>query len=308
MEERLTQHQRNILSSAIRRGIPLPEDERGQYANNVRALLRMSDSFVETSELLAEDCISQLSAFDKSVDEIWKAGVVEEIQWWWSWTLKLKHEGKLENWANFKANKFPYEQYVDQFDKNHTLRILNIGCGPRSTMGEKSAHPKLEFTHMDPLSSAYNKLMILLNAPGTGDIVFGAVEVLDQLDLQKFNIISAKNCLDHAYDVPKGILKIINQMDDKGLIELEHYENEGEAQNYLGMHKWNIEIKEYKIHIWNQHEDFFLDHQKFGLDLNFSRTMVKKGSGKPHPKISIWLTRELENLQDIQKLERKFEE
>lgn len=297
MENRLSKEEVDILISATRRGLALPEHERDSYADNARALLAMADQFIQTCELLAQCCVDELGKYDNNIDAAWKDAVTEEILWWWGWTLKLRNEGVLQNWENFKKAEFPYERFLDQMTGMAPIRVLNIGSGPRSVMGEASSATSLQFTKMDPLAPAYNPLMALLDAPGTGDIVFGAVEILSQLDLPRFNFISARNCLDHAYDVPNGLNEMIKALSDQGLIELVHYENEGLAQNYLGMHKWNIEIADSRVHIWNRDEEVHFDHEKYGLDLHYRRESVTKGTGQQHNSVTIWLSRGLENVE-----------
>jgi len=232
--------------------------------------------------------------YDANVPSDWKSGVVEELMWWWLWIQKKREEGTLKGWANLRDAAFPFEKYVHNFDANTALTCLNIGCGPRSNMGERSAHQKLHITHMDPLAEAYNAIMDFLDAPGGGDVQFGAVEIIDQLDVGTFNFISAKNCLDHAYDVPDGLRKLIGLLDTQGVVILEHYENEAEAQNYLGFHKWNIEIVDEMVRIWSQNTSEIFNHKEFGLELEYTKTMTTKGSGVKHPTISIAFTKNLE--------------
>lgn len=173
------------------------------------------------------------------------------------------------------------------------IRCLNIGSGPRSIVGQKTVSPSLEVVNVDPLAPAYNALMSFLDAPGGGDIVFGAVEVIDEIDLGKFQFISAQNCLDHAYDVPEGLERLINVLDDRGVIKLEHYLNEAVAQNYLGFHKWNIEIVDGKIHMWSKTESHKFDHEARGFALKYEERAVKKGSGADHTMLTIHLERGL---------------
>lgn len=291
MEERFTTHQRDTLISGIRRGISMPEPQRDLYANNAKALLRLSDVYIETCSFLADICIKDMENYDVSLPEDWKEGVVEELMWWWLWINKKRSEGTLEAWGTLRSNPFPFESYVGKFKAEQKLRCLNIGCGPRPNMGEKTSHADLEIINMDPLASAYNSMMSFLNAPGGGDVVFGAVEIVDQLDLGKFNFIAAKNCLDHAYAVPEGLRKLISILGDSGVILLEHYENEAEAQGYDGFHKWNIEIVDDHMRIWSQNSSEIFPHKDYGLELNYKRKMSVKGTGVEHPMITISLSK-----------------
>lgn len=292
MEERLTTDDENLLMSSIRTGTPLAPQRRDEFVLNTRALLGHAKSYLETCHLLADGCLSEIAQYDDKIGEEWKQGVVEEIQWWWTWINTLRRQNKLANWAHLREMPFPFEDDCAAFDAA-SLRCLNIGCGPRPNLGEATTFD-VEVVHMDPLASAYNRLMGFLDAPGGGDVVFGAVEILDQLETGKFHFIAAKNCLDHAYDVPAGLRQMIDVLEDRGVIALEHYENEAEAQKYLGFHRWNIEIKEGRIHIWSKDQSELFDHAAYGLKLSYQTTIHEKVNGQSHPMLHIRLSRGLD--------------
>ena len=290
MEERLTHDDETLLMSSIRTGTPLAPDRRQAFVANTKGLLAHARSYLETCHMLADRCLDQIAPLDPRIGEEWKAGVVEEIQWWWTHINALRRQGKLDNWGAFRAGPFRYEAALSGVPG--PLRVLNIGCGPRSLMGQATAR-EVEFVHMDPLAEAYNRMMAFLDAPGGGDIVFGAVELLDKLDVGRFHAISAKNCLDHAYDVPAGLRQMIGCLEDRGLIHLGHYENEAEAQRYAGFHQWNIEVCEGRIHVWSKGVSEVFDHAAFGLEMEVERSVVTKGNGQPHPFLDITLSRGL---------------
>jgi SAM-dependent methyltransferase len=293
MEERLSEADQQMMLASLRTGRPLASEARAGMAARTRAILGYSDSYLETCQHLADLCLADMARFDARAGTEWAAGAVEEIRWWWTWINKLRGEGRLENWAHLRAAPFPFEDLVGRFDAAVPLRCLNIGCGPRPNLGEASAR-KIEVVHMDPLARAYNKMMAFLDAPGGGDVVFGAVELLDRLDVGRFQFIAAKNCLDHAFDVPEGLRQMIGCLADTGVIALEHYENEAVAQNYLGFHKWNIEICEGRVHVWSRERSELFDHRAHGLRLTHETRVVRKATGQSHPMLSIRLTRGLE--------------
>ena len=290
MEERLTTDDESLLMSSIRTGTPLAPARRQEFVANTRGLLAHARSYLETCHLLADRCLADIAPYDAKAGPEWKAGVVEEIQWWWTHINTLQRQGRLQTWAGFRARPFPFEAALT--DVPGPLRVLNIGCGPRSLMGEETGR-QVEFVHMDPLAAAYNRMMAFLDAPGGGDVVFGAVELLDRLDVGRFHAISAKNCLDHAYDVLAGLRQMIGCLEDRGLIQLGHYENEAEAQGYAGFHQWNIEVCEGRIHVWSKSVSEQFDHEAFGFEMAVERSVVTKGNGQTHPFLEITLSRGL---------------
>ena len=292
MEEQLSDADVTLLMSSIRTGTPLAPARRQDFVVNTRALLGHAKSYGETCARLAALCLDDMAAVAAHTGPEWDAGVAEEIQWWWTWINTLRRQGKLDSWAGLRDRPFPFESDVAALAGAAPLRCLNIGCGPRPDLGEKSA-VRIEFVHMDPLARAYNKLMTFLDAPGGGDVVFGAVEILDRLDVGRFNFIAAKNCLDHAFDVPEGLNQMAAALDERGVISLGHFENEAEAQGYLGFHKWNIEIQGDRIRAWSKERSELFDHATHGLALGWDRRMVRKGNGQLHPFLDIRLTRGL---------------
>lgn len=291
MEEQLSDTDVDLLMSSIRTGTPLAPARRQDFVVNTRALLGHAESYLATCRHLAELVLEDMAGCDAQTGEDWAAGVVEEIQWWWTRINLLRRDGRLDGWARLRDQPFPFEADLARFPGDEALRCLNIGCGPRPDMGERSARA-VGVVNMDPLARAYNKLMDFLDAPGGGDVVFGAVEMLDRLDVGQFHFIAAKNCLDHAYDVPEGLRQMVGSLAPRGVIRLGHYENEAEAQNYLGFHKWNIEIREGRIHVWSRTRSELFDHAALGLSLEVERRVVTKGNGAPHPFLDIRLLRD----------------
>lgn len=290
MEERLSDSDVDMLVSSIRTGRPLEPARRPEFVVNTKALLSQAKSYIETCHRLADLCLEDMARFDPDVTDAWKDGVVEEIQWWWTWINTLRRRGKLENWALLRGRAFPFEADLAAFPGGKGLRCLNIGCGPRPELGQASARD-IDFVHMDPLARAYNKMMGFLDAPGGGDVVFGAVEFLDRLDVGTFDIIAAKNCLDHAYDVPEGLRQMINVLGDKGLISLGHFENEAEAHDYTGFHKWNIELQDGRIHMWSRDRSEVFDHDAEGFRLRVTEDIHPKTSGRGHAFLTLDLIR-----------------
>jgi len=290
MEDHFSKYEIDNLISSIRRGAPLHPPLRSKFAVTTKRLLKKAEVLTVTSQILAQQCAAQLAEYENAVDEQWVKDIAEEIEWWWVWTISKIQSGDIRLWKEFASKPFPFEKYVTEESK--ALRILNIGCGPRSTLGLKSKNRHLMVDNMDPLALAYNFIMNGLGVVIGEPIKFGAVEILRKLDIPyKYDFISAKNCLDHAYDVPKGLDELVSILDKKGVILLEHYENEAESQNYLGLHKWNIEIRNGRIHVWSKIIDEYFDHKSYGLKLRHEREIRNKGSGVPHPFVTIFLER-----------------
>jgi hypothetical protein len=62
-----------------------------------------------------------------------------------------------------------------------------------------------------------------------------------------FDIVYARNSIDHTFDPIKCIYNMI--FVSKKYIVLEHKINEGEIESYQGLHQWNFNTKNNKFYI-----------------------------------------------------------
>jgi SAM-dependent methyltransferase len=124
-------------------------------------------------------------------------------------------------------------------------RILDVGCGPLSTIGLRVGNEKIELVGADPLADTYLNLLTDAGiSPNCQLIQTDCSDLAQRFAEQPFSITCSINALDHATD-PLGV---VHQMaavtSTNGYLFLRHAENEGIRERYQGLHQWNFSIRE----------------------------------------------------------------
>ncbi len=289
MDERFTKEQITRLISSIRKGRPLPPEERAEFARTTKVFFDKCAAFKHTARVLAKRCTKEMRHHYEDLDAQWLDDVTEEIEWWWHF-LTVFDPDVVQNWRAIATKPFQFEAFLQ--DDEETARVLNIGSGPCSTLPRATRLNRLEVVDMDPLATAYNFLTQALEIEDRSEITFGAVEILTKLQPKgSFDFIAAKNCLDHAYDVPRGLEQMAMALGAQGSILLQHWENEAELQNYTGLHNWNIEVQDGRIRIWNREREHLFDHEAWGFELLHERSERQRLNNKVEYFNQIYLSR-----------------
>ena len=176
----------------------------------------------------------------------WKVGVSSEVDFWDSW---FRTKG-LE-WAT---------DYIERFDPNLALqsrpaallpeqpkagkiRILDVGAGPLTYLGKKSGMREIEIVAVDPLAAEYDHILAKYQvSPPVKTEKLDAERLSVRFKPDTFDLVTARNCLDHSYNPEKAILEMISVVKPKCYVLLEHYENEALTANWQGLHQWNFSM------------------------------------------------------------------
>jgi SAM-dependent methyltransferase len=123
-------------------------------------------------------------------------------------------------------------------------RILDVGCGPLSTIGLRVGNENIELFGADPLADTYlTQLADVGITPNCRLIQTDCSDLALRFSEEPFSITCSINALDHAVDP----LRIIRQMAavtvPGGYLFLRHAENEGLRERYHGLHQWNFSIR-----------------------------------------------------------------
>lgn len=141
---------------------------------------------------------------------------------------------------------------VDSINKTD-ITILDVGSGPVPFLGRKSTK-NIKLTAVDYLAESYYRLYNKYNFyPPTIPIALDASELSLNFQNNSFDIVYARNSIDHTYNPIKCIHEMVN-VSNKYVI-LEHKINEGIVENYQGLHNWNFFIKDSKFYISNKQGD-----------------------------------------------------
>lgn len=178
-----------------------------------------------------------------SVETAWTAALPEETAFWEGY---IASHG--EAWGGDFAERmdpaFPLQPYLAELislPKGATVRILDVGAGPLTYVGKVSPDWAIDLVAVDPLADAYDQLLLTHAVEPPVRTQRGAAESLTSLFAEDtFDIVTARNALDHSVNPIKAILEMIAVCKPGGVVTLHHAINEAERQGHFGLHQWNF--------------------------------------------------------------------
>jgi len=190
----------NIFEQKLGVRLPLPDKLRWQW--NIRSELTFWDSYFETRGLdFPED-------FKQRMDP----------------DLELQPQ---------LAALLPKDRKV--------VRLLDVGAGPLTFVGKKYRDYDLQIEATDPLAPGYDGLLNKYGLNPPVRTVSGDAEKLtQQFSENTFDIVYARNCIDHTYSPEQAMLEMIRVTKPGCFVLMEHVPDEAIHQNWSGLHNWNF--------------------------------------------------------------------
>ena len=131
------------------------------------------------------------------------------------------------------------------------LRALDVGSGPISTLRTAAPENPVELICTDALADVYNTL---LDEYGFNELPrvlkLKGEQLSDQLEQSSFHFVHIANALDHCEDPSRTLAEMYRVCRPAGLIRVISVENEGERQQYQGLHQWNLEADDAGLWLW----------------------------------------------------------
>ena len=191
------------------------------------------------------------------------------------WFVALKLVGKEFHEQNISLNREKLLKYFDaRFPVQQELAeriteiqqericLLDIGCGVISKVGNFVEDKTIEKTLFDPLANEYSLLQNKFQLPPQSKMIAGYAENLEKhFPENYFDVIYARNCIDHCYNPIKALGKMVKVLQSGGLIFMQHFVNEGERAGYFGLHQWNFNLKE---------SDFTITNRSCSININLN--------------------------------------
>jgi ubiquinone/menaquinone biosynthesis C-methylase UbiE len=173
------------------------------------------------------------------------SGLRDELSFWEEW-FRTKSVNWPDDYHNRLDPEFPfsteYRAVIDPLPQKE-IRILDVGAGPLTILGKKHPSKQLMIQAVDVLAERYDELLAKYNVQPVVRTTFAEAENLTEYFAESsFDLVTARNCLDHAIDPVEAIRQIILVVKRSCFAILEHAENEGENQRYQGLHQWNFTI------------------------------------------------------------------
>ena len=157
-------------------------------------------------------------------------------------------------------------------------RVLDVGCGPLSSLGVKFARGVVDLTGADPLADAYLLLLKEASIPPNCHLVACTGERLaEQFGSNQFDLVCAMNSLDHSLSPVEVFRNMAEVCKPGGYLHLSHYENEGITERYTGMHQWNLGMKNGRLVVDDGRQSMDFQPELCGVEIISARREPGEG-------------------------------
>lgn len=176
-----------------------------------------------------------------STQSRWRVNTGSEIEFWDSY-----FQSKGLEWAASYQTRFDPEFPLQEraaalLPPDESVHILDVGAGPLTCLGKRTEGKRLTITAVDPLADEYDKILEKYRIrPLVRTRNLAAEELTQALPLNTYDLVFARNCIDHSYNPERAILEMIGVVKRGRYVLLEHLPNEGKRENYQGLHQWNF--------------------------------------------------------------------
>ena len=190
----------------------------------------------------------------------WLLGIPYELAFWEASLSNRKTRNDLFAFSRLgkelKLDGFDAQKFLLSLPEPDKAEVLDVGCGmtflPGDHINTDGGILPINIHYIDPLAGFYNDLAKKhgLNLPV---VEMGMIEYLSAFfPNHKASLIIIQNALDHCENPLKGIIEAVNTLHIGGILYLNHHPNEAEYENYRGFHKYNINVEDKKLVIWNK--------------------------------------------------------
>lgn len=228
--------------------------------------------------------LDQAAAFERQIYVWWK-GSASEVAFWDRW----HSSGGLQWPESFKQRQLPTRQFDLtllrglKFENIGSLKMLDVGAGPMTSLGPDFKGTRLDIAACDPLAPAYSLIAAKYGLTPPVRTMLALVEDLTVFyEANTFDFTNCRNSLDHSFDPVRGIEEMLMVTKVGGKIHLYHCANEAENEKYSGLHQWNFDCIDGHFVIWNRKARFDIS-EMYGSD---HEVAVRKGGDG-------WLTVEM---------------
>lgn len=123
----------------------------------------------------------------------------------------------------------------------HSPRILDVGCGPLSTIGITFTGGRVELDGADPLATDYVGMLESIGVEPNCRLVTCFGQRLEaEFGTNVYDIVASVNALDHSEDPVAVFKSMLAVCKVGGHVYLYHAQDEGIFERYRGMHQWNF--------------------------------------------------------------------
>lgn len=198
---------------------------------------------------------TQDSALVAKQFQSWRLGVENELEFWERWYRTRGDQWPQDYAERLKPDRDIPPRFVEGVLAPDIVstRVLDVGAGPVSRLGNRYAGKRINVTAVDPLAPFYSEMAQRYSVDWPVKTVEGFAEDLSaQFDPGSFDAVFCSNALDHSFDPLRGIEEMMIVVRKGGRIILEHNANEAEHEAYRGFHQYNFDVRDGVFVIWNK--------------------------------------------------------
>jgi len=189
----------------------------------------------------------------------WEAGIDYERTFWRRFMKEKGAEWGKEYERRVKPSPLQDDILKLIKDPGPLTRILDAGAGPLTALGNQLPQKSeengkeeeiatVELIPTDPLARVYDEILAEVNIRPPVRTLGVAVEELSQhFPEDYFDLTHMQNALDHSKDPLHGIKEMLVVTKPGCVVNLIHYRNEGEREDYIGFHQWNLDAVDGKF-------------------------------------------------------------
>jgi SAM-dependent methyltransferase len=185
-------------------------------------------------------------------DLAWRLGLAEERAFWDQY---LATRGL--HWPEEYADRVRPDRQLDgvvadliRSVDGDPVRVLDVGSGPLSAFAGNIPGRAIEVTAVDPLADWYGRLYERHGVMPPVRPRPGRVEELERLlPTGHFDVVAARNALDHCADPVEGVRQMLSMTRPGGWVYLEHAEREGATRRYRGLHHWDLWVADGRLRL-----------------------------------------------------------
>lgn len=184
---------------------------------------------------------------------LWRDRLPEEVSFWRQWLHGDEYREDRERRLTPNREVRPYVGAIlDAVGPQDEWRVLDVGAGPVTAVGMRHGAGHVRVVPVDPLADYYEALLVEAAVTPPIRTTWCHGELLrERFAPASFDMTYAENALDHSYDPLAIIDQMVALTRPGGTVLLEHRRNEGENQQYQGLHQWNFDLEGTTVILWN---------------------------------------------------------
>lgn len=179
-----------------------------------------------------------------STQERWLQGVEPEVRFWRHWL----HTGG-DRWPDEYRYRTDPDAEVEPglfafLGEPRVVRVLDVGSGPLTSVGKVWKGHRIELHACDALADEYRRIPYPPGLPLVDVTAVRSEALSSAFDEGTFDLVFARNTLDHGLDPLTALREMILVAKGGGLIVTEHWPFEGTNEGWSGFHQWDFFVED----------------------------------------------------------------